>query len=98
MATTAVITQGPSGEGFQGVFKTGIDLPLFYGMAAFTGTETTCYLPSRGGGLINVAYVLVQLSQQNEVLRWAVDANGGITVTRTDTTTGAAFSFFIVYN
>jgi hypothetical protein len=98
MATTLVITQGPSGEGFQGIFKTGIDLPIFYGHGNFTGTETTAYIPSRGGGLINVALVIAYYNVAEKTVTWAVDANGGVTLTRTDTTSGAGVDFLVVYN
>ena len=98
MASTAIFTDGPSGEAFQDVFGHGIKQPIFFGTAAFVSTETTVTVPGRGGGLINTCFYFGLLQGVNEVLRGVVNADGSVTFTRTDTTTGGKFIFMIVYN
>jgi hypothetical protein len=69
---------------------------LVYGIGAFNSTDVTTTVPCRSGS-IKFKLILAQYWPANENLRITDNGDGTVTFTRTDTTSGAKFSFIALY-
>lgn len=89
---------GSSNDPFVGHLNLDQGRFVCWGRATFTTTATTCTIPPRGNGSVRADAVYLTAGTSGVVnLSYAVGADGTITVTRTDTTSGGEFSFLIVY-
>ena len=95
----ATLLNGPvAGLPYSGFLHTGGFSPnIQFGRAAFPTTDSTCTMPLLSGGLTGTPIVFVQFETvADKTIHWTISGTT-ITFIRTDATSGATFSFFILF-
>ncbi len=95
----ATLLDGPDARGFPGLWKVGgYNGYVQQGRGAFPTTATTCTIPLFNGGIAKKPQNFIQYDVVDKTVVVTFNADYSIaTLTRTDTTSAAQFSYLFIW-